>query len=351
MEKIREHLRGRPIAPIFQASTEKESEVALKVMCIIDYFIAKRNMNEAIDTEPKLREQLLHWSSFENFWYYIYSAPADWFTTEVLQCKRCEFIGPYLTTLTHMAVNHDLHIGLKKCVWCDRVDFETHVKENTKKECYEMYLAKQQIPNVHPHVVTEFYDMLKTIAGALRVRTRRSVEYASAGYKSKDYLLGSDSEGEVDQVVLVFNKKRKRTKEIDPFQLKRFFELAMHHFHGRKAAQFYNAFANKSSADSSKDDVDSDEHEYRAKRMRTTSASTQSSSSVHSSSSTQFSSASGFGSQSPFNTTNIVDQAAYAAEIALRMSSLKTPEIKQRTMRLIEDVIANGESEDKNTTP
>lgn len=314
MEKIREHLLSRPIASIYNASNEKNDDVALKLMCVIDFFIEKRGLNAAIDAVPKLREQLLSWASFKSFRYYSYMASSEWFTGKILQCKRCEFIGPYLKTLTHMAVNHDLHIGLKKCVWCNRMDFRTHIAENTAQECYEMYLAKEQIFNyTDTKLIIDFYDILKTIGIQLDVRIKRSDQYAGTGYKSNDYLLDVDLEGEVNQSIQVFNLKKKQQKEINIIKLNTFFRKAMKHFHGKEAHTFYGANIRN-------DDFLNNEPDERGHRTRMASPSHQ---------------------WQPLNVTQ-----AYGTYIALQVDSIKNPDIKQQTKRLIQEIIDNAQKED-----
>lgn len=323
MEKIREHLEGRPIALILAVCKEKDSALALKLLCVIDYFIEKRQLNADIDSIPKMREQLLNWHSFESFRFYNYLA-SGWFTREILQCKRCEFIGPYLTTLTHMAVNHDLHIGLKKCAWCNRMDFQEHIAQNTVQECYEMYLAKEQIHNVvYPKVVVDFYDMLKTIGGALEVKIRRREPFGGIGYKSKDYLFDIDSDGDVDQSVTVFSMKRKHRKEINTLELNKLFRKAMEHFHRKDASTFYNALSNEQNIISSS-----------AGATRTAKyESTQSEQTTPT-------------PRTPSGTATDRTQA-FATYVAVEVDSIQSPDVKNRTKRLIQAIIANGQDEDK----
>lgn len=357
MDKIREHLEGRPIAPNLAACKEKDSVLALKLLCVIDYFIEKRKLNADIDAIPKMREQLLNWHSYESFRFYNYSA-SNWFTREILQCKRCEFIGPYLTTLIHMvsieislgsllckkkpninsivllvrisqAVNHDLHIGLKKCAWCSRMNFQEHIAQNTVQECYEMYLAKEQIHNPdYPKVVVDFYDMIKTIAGALEVKICRKDSFAGIGYKSKDYLFDVDSDGDVDQSVTVFSMKRKYRKEINTLELNKLFRKAMEHFHRQDASKFYNALANEQCTVSLQNILSSSAGATRTAKCESTQSERMTST-----------------PQTPSRTAPRTQ--AFATYVALEVDSIQSPDVQNRTKRLIQDVIANAQEEDK----
>lgn len=167
--KLIDYLSNRRIAPILHNSTEKDDLIALKLMCIIDYYTEQGKLYSNIEREPKLLTQLMQFKSYGSFTYY--DCIVDRVNGEcLLQCEFCEFIGSYALVLTHMAINHNAHISNKMCAYCKRKDVVTH-SENTLQNCYENYLKKHslRVDGVKTEITFEFFKILKNIAKRLKV--------------------------------------------------------------------------------------------------------------------------------------------------------------------------------------
>lgn len=122
--RITSHLCGRPIARIFEQSREKDTAVALKLMCILDFHIDRSNLYTQIQaTNPKLLAQLMKFHTFASYRFFDYAVNKD-FAKRILRCKFCDLVGRHANILSHMAINHNCHIGLKMCVYCNRVELK-----------------------------------------------------------------------------------------------------------------------------------------------------------------------------------------------------------------------------------
>ena len=218
------------------------------------------------------------------------------------------------------------------------MEYQAHVFDHTAKECYEMYLAKKQIQNQkYPRVVVDFYNMLRSVGSALDVKIKRTEVFAGIGYKSQDYLLDLDDEGDMDQSLLVFSPKRKHKREINTFKLNQLLRKAMEHFHGSDAHRFYGAFANTRYADPVDDVLGSNARPSKAQRTsHNTRATTESRPPI------------GQSAPLPPNTASSTTSQAFAAYMAAELDDIKNPDVKRRTKRLIQEVIANGQEEDRN---
>lgn len=183
MKRIAAYLRTRPIAPILALSDESRGLAALKVMFVLDYEMERSRMYERIQSADSdtLLLQLLHFHTFQSFKFYEYNVRKE-MKPFALQCTACGLLGPYAYILSHMAINHNLHIGLKMCLYCDRVELQKHFDNNTLDRCYRTYLRDRNITEWHTNVckiVTEFYDFLKKIAERFSTVTIRSNNYAA----------------------------------------------------------------------------------------------------------------------------------------------------------------------------
>lgn len=138
LDRITAHLPKRPFAPSLERSKEKNSEEALKVMCVDDYFIEQDSLYDRIIGQPKLLEQLMMFKSYRSSQYFHYDTIGIGIGNQLLKCKDCELVGPYGCILTHMAINHDMHIGLVHCAYCKRQKVATHMEEETFEDCYRI---------------------------------------------------------------------------------------------------------------------------------------------------------------------------------------------------------------------
>lgn len=210
------------------------------------------------------------------------------------------------------------------------MEYQAHLFEHTAKECYEVYLAKKQIQNQkYPKVVVDFYSMLRSIGSALEVKIKRTEVFAGIGYKSQDYLLDMDDEGDMDQSLLVYSSKRKNKREINTFKLNQLLRKAMEHFHGSDAHTFYSAFSHTLYADPVDDVLDSNARPSKATKTSHNTCVTAES--------------------RPPNTASRNTSQAFAAYMAAELDDIENRDVKRRTKRLIQEVIANGQEEDRNT--
>lgn len=179
---IAAYLRTRPIAPILEQSDEKENLIALKVMYILDFEMDRNELYTRMENVncDTLLMQLLRFHTFKSFKFYEYTVKRE-LKRLTLQCTVCGLLGPYACILSHMAINHTLHVGLKMCLYCDRVELRKHFDNNSLDRCYRNYLRERNINESDTNVckiVSEFYDMMRRISEKFSVITVRKHNYA-----------------------------------------------------------------------------------------------------------------------------------------------------------------------------
>lgn len=207
IQAIAQHLQKGPFAPIFDQSSEKDDHVALKFMCIVDYKTQRWDLYNRIKDNPKLLGQLMQFRSYGRFKYYDYQAGHE-MGKRVLKCKFCELIGPYGCILSHMAINHNTHIGVKVCNYCNRIDLRKHYDDNSLQQCYGNYLQQHDIQWNESVclIVSDFYAMLKTLSQKFKINTVRNHVFAALGFSSVERLdRGYDSD--IDETVKVFKNR------------------------------------------------------------------------------------------------------------------------------------------------
>lgn len=181
------HLSKRPFAMILEQSSEKTNSIALQLMCIIDYYMEESHLYARIARIkcPKLLMQLMKFHTFAAFKYYDYRASRK-IGDKILRCKFCDLVGLYPLILTHMAVNHNAHIGLKSCAYCNRDELKMHFSNGSFDHCYEHYIRKHQVIKNDEicEIVTTYYGLIKGIAEKLNICTVRNHAYAGTGYTS-----------------------------------------------------------------------------------------------------------------------------------------------------------------------
>lgn len=196
---LKRHLNQSRYRVIFEKSTEKHSLTSLKLMVIIDFHATQLNFYSRIDKTalPKLLYQLMQFHSYKYFKYYDYNIGRK-IGDRILQCKFCELIGPYGSILTHMAIIHNAHIGLKRCAYCNRTELRMHFKSDEQyanmdmrsslKNCYNQYIKRHDIilnDNVSK-IVADYHDMLKKLSQTLGVSTIRNHIYSGIGYGNRE---------------------------------------------------------------------------------------------------------------------------------------------------------------------
>lgn len=232
IEQLAEHLAKRPIAPIFEKSNEKNNEVALKFMCLVDFYAAERKLYDAINQHPKLLSQLMQFHSYGSFIYYNYQLNRG-VGDCLLQCKFCELTGPIGCIMVHMAINHNAHIGVKMCVYCNREELNAHIHDGTLIKCYKSYMDRYGIvaSNIKTSkILINFYRLVKSLADTLGVMITRSDTFGGVGYSrvvQVDRLYGPD----FPRTCKVFSHKG-TSKKIDIAQLETFFKMVIEFIYG-----------------------------------------------------------------------------------------------------------------------
>lgn len=233
--ELQQLCKNQPIAPIFERlkEEEKSDETALKLLLVINYVVLQRNLYARIgDTKlPKLLHELLGFHTFKSFTYYNYAGNVN-FNGKFLQCKfgQCQFSGPYMIVLTHMAINHNAHYSTTKCLYCCRIDLKTHFENDSFQQCYETYSASDNISDmieeatgVHD-IIVEFYDTLKKCAETFGVCTQRKLHRFEAKGVAKSEQLSINGRGMSNEAVVY--KPNPRLKRINIGMLNREFNKA-----------------------------------------------------------------------------------------------------------------------------
>lgn len=255
--RMLDHLSARPIGPIIGCLDENEEndETALRLMCIIDYELERRtNFYKRISETklPKLLHELLGFHSYKSFQYYDYIGNCQ-FNRKYLHCKygQCQFFGPYMLVMTHMAINHNMHCGIKLCAYCCHVELKLHFAENSFQKCYEKYLKREEISDIIVEssviyeIISDFYNVIKDCSIRLGVRSRRQLHnYSGKGFGTAEQL-AKNYGGYISKETIVFQPKL-TGKPILIDQLNKEFHRVMIMFYGpTRSSQFKNEVSKK----------------------------------------------------------------------------------------------------------
>lgn len=182
-QTIMDHLMSRPIETIVVNSMEKDFDIALKMMCVIDWCVDKKDLYTEIKATPKLLDQLLRFRYFGSFQFREYQLKKSLLTNKLLQCESCEFTAPYKTTLEHMVLSHDLHKSALICQYCQTTRLREHEHNHTLDNCYMNYQIRQQLNTNQPcpPVIVEFYTLIRNIAKKLGVNFKRYDSFNACG--------------------------------------------------------------------------------------------------------------------------------------------------------------------------
>lgn len=213
---IAQHLQKRPFVRIFENSREKNNINALKLMCILDFHTEHSGLYAKIGQSslPKLQSNLLQFREFHKFKYYNYRVDPR-IRDRVLQCKFCELIGPYTYILTHMTINHNVHMGLKMCVYCKHKELNIHFNDRSIEMCYQRYLQRHEIvestidKNVC-EIVGDFYRMLKVLSKQLNTYCSRDHRFTGHGHRRVEKL-NDDYGNDFPREVTVFRQNNDTT--------------------------------------------------------------------------------------------------------------------------------------------
>lgn len=241
ISRIVAHLRGRPMARIFEQCHEKNNIIALKLMCILDAELERLNLYSEIQaSNPKLLGLLLRTTSFATFKYYDYVVKKE-IGRRILRCKFCDLVGGYACILSHMAMSHNTNVGMKVCAYCNRCELEKHFAENTLDQCYQRYLQQNEWHDYECNanvldIVAKFFAMLKRLSKKFDVYSIRQKKYTGVGYKSVEKLKGNYGDDFPTECMVFKQQNRKNFKELSKSHgLDIEFQRAMNYLYGQSS--------------------------------------------------------------------------------------------------------------------
>lgn len=142
IDKLKKYLSDQPrFAPILNKVPDEQKNCvrALMLMCIFHYEVAECDWYNELTKRPELMEQFLLFD-YCLFKYYDYNTLTR--TTDcLLKCQRCSLVADYTCILTHMAMTHNVHVGLKNCAYCETTSLSMHTIPEFK-QCQEDYYKK-----------------------------------------------------------------------------------------------------------------------------------------------------------------------------------------------------------------
>lgn len=223
----------RPFAPIVSSSLEKDNDIALKVMCVVDHYVDKHDLYRHINAVPKLLEQIFRFRSYAMFQYYKYTMKKTLIKDRPLQCECCEFLGTYENTLEHMVLNHDRHKSARLCHYCGVKDLAMHDNENTLHECYVKYSIRNRLmEDKCPSFIAEIFKLITKIAIRLNVQTIRAASFSATCQLTTGIATGiADDDDEISNEIVITDLMFKRSpKRINLDVLEKLFSEAMDYF-------------------------------------------------------------------------------------------------------------------------
>lgn len=223
----------RPFASIVSSSSEKDNDIALKVMCVVDYYMEKHDLYRQINSVPKLMEQIFKFKSYAMFQYYKYALKKTLMRDRPLQCECCEFMGTYETTLEHMVLNHDRHKSARDCHWCGETELANHEATNTLNECYVKYSFRNRLRDDNcPSFIGHVYKLISKIALTLNVQTLRSATFMATMIKTTAIAdsIASDDDGISNEMIVSDLMFKRSPKRINLESLEKLFNEAMCYF-------------------------------------------------------------------------------------------------------------------------
>lgn len=231
-QKVIEHLMPRPIASV-RTPTESDSDVALKLMFVLDYYLDHRSLYPRIITEPKLLEQLLRFNNFQSFKYYRYCNTHKFRSKEMLlKCEQCELIGRSEDVLEHMVMSHGLHKSTELCYWCGDATMQSHIDSNTLEGCHRNYLENNGIRPDYQclSVIEDFYKLIRKIAYELGVLIRRKYYNATFSKATETIAIDNSDDDDICETVHVTKPRIRIGKTIRLDKLDEMFREAKIYF-------------------------------------------------------------------------------------------------------------------------
>lgn len=146
------------------------------LMCIVHYEVEEYDLYAELTKRPELMSQLMMFD-YCLFKYYDYKS-LNRTTDCLLKCKHCFLVADYICILTHIAMKHNAHIGLKNCSYCETTSLATHTILEFK-QCQKDYYEKNSIKKnfIVNSLVTRFYSCLHKIGKSIGVVISRDKNY------------------------------------------------------------------------------------------------------------------------------------------------------------------------------
>lgn len=232
-QEIINHLSSRPFAPILQHQLlYGENTIALKLMCVVDYFLEIKQLYPEISIHPKLLVQLLRFKDYERFHYFEYKLPDFPFGDWTLVCQCCEFTAPY--KYTHMVLCHDRHLSAELCHWSGQHELRDHTQSDTLSQCYQSYFYKKIGSYAGTHLsvlIKNVFTQIRLLAAKLGVKTYRYTRYRAIKSTAKELLAtGGIDDADIFKEIYVTKTQKRVWKSMKHDQLEALFQKAMKHF-------------------------------------------------------------------------------------------------------------------------
>lgn len=201
VRKLQEYLSRQEFSPILNEVLHEQKNCVwgLKLMCIVHYEVGLYDLYDELIKRPLL---MVHLMKFDYclFKYYDYQ-PLKRTTDCRLKCQYCSLVADYSYVLTHMAMAHNAHVGLKKCAYCDpknSTDLGAHTIAEFK-QCQEEYYKKNYITTKKNftvnNLIENFYKCMRKIADKLKVVVSRNRWYGGEAQAQIERLANKHGHG------------------------------------------------------------------------------------------------------------------------------------------------------------
>lgn len=181
VKEMTDHLRQRSFCKVLDElpNIQQECDRALKLMCIVDYQIQKAKLYEKMENGlVKMKLMKFDYCLFKFYDYQKLPITRNC----LLKCKECNLVAEYTDILTHMAISHNVHLGLKICAYCDVKQLSEHSRERNFEKCRDDHYEKYNIEiNLTIYIVQKFYGELKEVAENIGVVVKRNKGFGGVG--------------------------------------------------------------------------------------------------------------------------------------------------------------------------
>lgn len=174
--QLTEHLKRRQFAPVLDeiSPLQRNCVRALKLMCIVDHRIEIDGLYNHLKNEFLMTKLMkFDYCLFKYYEYQQLERTRDC----LLACRDCNLVAEYNDMLTHMAVTHSTHVGLKWCAYCNVTELGAHTRESFE-QCKESYYKMYDIKVDLKHYVVHLFNVaLKKVAEEIGVVVKRNRWY------------------------------------------------------------------------------------------------------------------------------------------------------------------------------